>query len=254
LNFDSKIFVSDVRRTLTRPYRVTPPMVALVLLVPLYIFIAAFNRGRTLHTPALALDQLIPLAPVWSLIYGALYLFLILLPALVIGTDDLIRRTVRAYLMIWLTAYVFFLAYPTIAPRPEGDVVPGSGFGAWGLRILYGADPPLNCFPSLHVAHSFVGAFAVWRLHGGLGAVALAFAAVVGLSTLFTKQHYAVDVLGGFALGAAAYALFIRGFARERVGDAERGAAPAVALSLMMGIGVWVAIAYVFYLSGANLG
>jgi membrane-associated phospholipid phosphatase len=229
-------------------------MVALVSLVPIYIFIAAANRGRALHTPALALDQLIPLQPVWSLIYGALYLFLIVLPVLVITHDELIRRTVRAYLMIWLTAYAFFLLYPTVAPRPDGDIVPGSGFGAWGLRILYDSDPPLNCFPSLHVAHSFVGAFAVWRWHRELGAVALACAAVVGLSTLFTKQHYVVDVVAGFALGAFAYALFIRGFARQRVGEQDRRAAAAVAIALAGGIVVWVAIAFVFYLSGANLG
>ena len=249
----SKISVSDVRRTLTRPYRVTAPMVALVGLVPLYIFIAAHNRERTLHMPAIALDRLIPLQPVWSLIYGALYLFLIVLPVLVICHQDLIRRTVRAYLLIWLTAYAFFLAYPTVAPRPDGDVVPGAGFGAWGLRILYDADPPLNCFPSLHVAHSFVGAFAVWRLHARLGVFALACAAIVGLSTLFTKQHYVLDVAGGVALAYAAYLLFLRGFARHAIAEDEHRVAPGVAVVLFAGVVGCVAVAWLAYTAGATL-
>ncbi len=244
------VTIRDVIRALTRPYRVTLPMVALVSLVPLYIFIAQDARGRPLHIPAVALDHAIPLQPAWSLVYGALYLFLIVLPVLVIVQEELISRTVRAYLLIWLTAYAVFISYPTIAPRPDGDVVPGTGFGAWGLRLLYDADPPFNCFPSLHVAHSFVGALAVFRMHRALGVTALVCAAVVGLSTLFTKQHYVLDVVSGAGLALIAYTCFLRGYPRDRTGEAERRVAPAVALVLMGFIAAWVGVAWLFYRTG----
>lgn len=224
-------------------------MIALVSVVPLYIFIGVANKGRTHYSPSIALDGWIPLVPAWSIIYGALYLFLILLPVMAIWHEELIRRTVRAYLLIWLTAYAVFLLYPTVAPRPDGEVVPGTGFGAWGLRLLYDMDPPVNCFPSLHVAHSFVGAFAVWRMHARLGSIAIACAAVVGVSTLFTKQHYALDVIAGFVLACIAYLIFIRGFGRDAAGEHERRAAPAVALALACGMGVWVAVAFGVYLA-----
>lgn len=74
----------------------------------------------------------------------------VLLPFLVIRLEGLIRRTVLAYLLIWIPSFICFVSYPTIAPRPE--VVVGEGFFAWLLRIIYVADPPYNCFPSLHVA------------------------------------------------------------------------------------------------------
>lgn len=225
-------------------------MIALVSLVPIYVFIGVANKGRHHHAPSIIVDDWIPLVPAWSIIYGALYLFLIVLPVMVIWQEELIRRTVRAYLLIWLTAYAFFLSYPTVAPRPDGDIVPGTGFGAWGLRILYGADPNVNCFPSLHVAHSFVGAFAVWSMHARLGALAIACAAIVGLSTLFTKQHYAVDVVAGFALAYAAYALFLRRFDRAAASEEERRIAPAAAIALAAGIAAAVAIAFGLYLSG----
>jgi membrane-associated phospholipid phosphatase len=227
-------------------------MVALVSLVPIYVFIGVANTGRHHYAPSIVVDDWIPLVPAWSIVYGAVYLFLIVLPVLVIWHEELIRRTVRAYLLIWLTAYAFFLIYPTIAPRPDGDIVPGTGFGAWGLRILYDADPNVNCFPSLHVAHSFVGAFAVWRMHARLGAIAIACAAVVGLSTLFTKQHYAVDVVAGLALAYAAYALFLRRFDRATASDEERRLAPAGAFALAAGIGVWVAVAFGFFMAGVR--
>lgn len=252
MSFASKALVSEVTGALTRPYRVTLSMVTLIALVPFYIFIGVANAGRPHHTPVIGLDAMIPLAPVWSLIYGALYLFLIVLPVVAIWNEDLIRRTVRAYLSIWLTAYAVFLLYPTVAPRPDGDIVPGTGFGAWGLRLLYDMDPPVNCFPSLHVAHSFVGAFAVWRMHRRLGVIAIGCAASVGLSTLFTKQHYVLDVIGGFVLAYVPYFIFMRPFARETAGEQERRVAPAVALILMAGIGLLVAIAFGFFTAGVR--
>ena len=80
--------------------------------------------------PAIGLDGAIPLVPVWSLIYGALYLFLIALPVFVVREEEHLRRTVWAFLSVWVTAYICFLAWPTVAPRP--DEVPGDGFGACG--------------------------------------------------------------------------------------------------------------------------
>ena len=131
-----------VVQTLTRPYRVTSSMVVLVLLVPFYIVIAELMQGRTLHVPELALDRALPLQPAWALVYGSLYLFSILLPVLVVRQEEHIRRTVRAYLMVWIAAYICFLMYPTVAPRPAK--VTGEGFVVWGLRFLYSAHPPYN--------------------------------------------------------------------------------------------------------------
>ncbi|HEU5162755.1 MAG TPA: phosphatase PAP2 family protein [Thermoanaerobaculia bacterium] len=239
-----------VAESLTRPYPVTIPMILLVSMVPLYIFIADVARYGSPRAPEIALDRLIPLQPAWSLVYGALYLFLIALPVFVVRQPDHIARTVLAYLTIWTTAYVFFLGYPTVAPR--GDEVAGVGFGAWGLRLLYGADPPYNCFPSLHVAHSFVSALTCWRLHRELGIASLFAAALVAISTLYTKQHYVADVVAGIALAFLAYAIFLRRYPRERVPDLDRRLAPVLAALLLALIGVGLGCFWIAYkVSGA---
>jgi membrane-associated phospholipid phosphatase len=237
-----RITWGTVGKALTRPYRVPFPMVLLVCLVPFYLVIA--GRGGAAHTPAMALDRLLPLAPTWALVYGALYAFLIVLPVLVIQQEELIRRTVWAYLTVWIVAYIFFLLYPTAAPRP--DQVPGEGFGVWGLRFLYDADPPYNCFPSIHVAHSFVSALAAFRVHRRLGIIAVLCASLVALSTLFTKQHYVADLIAGTLLAVVAYGLFLRPYSRAEVPELDRRVAPALALcaggivSLVVA-GLWVA-------------
>lgn len=151
-----------VAQSLARPYRVRVSMIILVALVPLYVLVPAFFPPSTRHVPELALDRALPLVPSWAVVYGALYLFLILLPLFVVRDDRLIQRTVYAYLLIWITSYIFFfVVYPTAAPRPVNVI--GEGFAVWGLRALYSSDPPYNCFPSLHVAHSFVSALACGR-------------------------------------------------------------------------------------------
>lgn len=219
-------------------------MIAFVTLIPAYVFIAGGLQGRAVYAPALAWDRALPLLPSWALVYGALYMFLILLPVFVVRQDELLRRTVLSYLAIWITAYGFFLLYPTAAPRPEH--LSGDGFGVWGLRILYDADPPYNCFPSLHVAHSFGSALACYRVHRRLGLVAVAAASLVAISTLFTKQHYIADVIAGAVLAFAAYQVFLHGFPRESVPELDRRIAPTLGvgiagLSLASLLGFWLA-------------
>lgn len=235
---------SAVVESLKRPYPVSIPMILLVSLVPFYIFIGETMPGRALHKPELPLDRMLPVQPMWALIYGVLYLFLIALPVFVVRQPEQIRRTVLAYLMIWLTAYVIFLTWPTVAPRPVA--VMGHGFIAWGLRFLYDADPPYNCFPSLHVAHSFVSAWTCIRVHRGVGIAAMLAASLVGLSTLFTKQHYVLDVVAGVALAYAAYVVFLRPY-RDEVPELDRRLAPFLATGLIGILGIVLAGCWVVY-------
>ena len=73
-----------VTRSLAQPYRVPVSMILLFALVPFYVLIPEFLPPRTRHVPELALDRALPLVPSWAIVYGALYLFLILLPIFVV--------------------------------------------------------------------------------------------------------------------------------------------------------------------------
>jgi membrane-associated phospholipid phosphatase len=241
----ARIGWSTVAQSFTRPYKVTPAMVGLVCLGPFYIFIAATLQGRTLHVPALALDRALPLHPAWAIVYGSLYGFLIVVPVLVVRQEEQIRRTVRAYLMVWIVAFACFLLYPTAASRPA-EVV-GEGFFAWGLRALYSADPPYNCFPSLHVAHSLISALTCYRVHRGVGAISLGFVGLIGLSTLYTKQHYVLDVIAGMALAGVASLVFLRGDPRAAVPELERRLAPVLAAGTMALVGLVVLGFWIVY-------
>jgi membrane-associated phospholipid phosphatase len=217
---------------------------ALVSLAPLYFVIVALTRGRPTYTPEIALDRAVAVQPEWMVVYGSLYVFAFVLPLLVTRQRELIRRAMQSYLLVMIVAYVGFVLYPTAAPRPA-EVI-GDGFGAWSLRLIYSLDPPYGCFPSLHVAYSFVSALTCFRVHRGVGAAATGWAALIGISTLYTKQHYVLDVIAGVLSAFAAYALFLRLTPRGAVDEGDRRRAPlralwAIGLFALAVAGFWVA-------------
>ena len=216
-----------------------------VSLVPLYFVIAVLTRGRLTYAPDVALDRALSLQPAWMLVYSSLYVFILLLPVLVVRQQELFRRGLQAYLMVMLVAYAGFLLYPTAGPRPAE--VFGDGFAAWSLRLAYSLDPPYNCFPSLHVAYSFVSALTCYRVHRGVGAAAALWAALIGISTLYTKQHYVADVIAGALEAFVAYVLFLRGYPREAVAESDRRRAPLRALGAIGIFGILVAGFWVAY-------
>jgi membrane-associated phospholipid phosphatase len=235
---------SKLAESLSRPFPDSIPILVLAVLVPMYMVIAVVIRGRTLFIPELALDGALPLQPGWVLVYWSQWVFSFL-PVFVVRGHELRRRVVLAYLTIVIVAYVGFLLYPTLGPRPPH--VAGEGFFAWNLRALYEFDPPYNCFPSLHVAYSFLAALTAYRVHRGLGLAALVWSALIGVSTLYTKQHYIVDVFAGILIAYAAYALFLRSFPREVIAPADRRSAPIRALAVPAIYAIVVACFWVAY-------
>ena len=239
-----------VREILTRPQPVTWPMIALAVTIPWYLVIGyAIIPGRTLHTPEIALDRAMALSPGWSFVYLSLFLA-VLLPAFVIHQQELVRRTILAFLAIWLIAYVVFIAYPTVGSRPAA--VAGEGFPEWTLRAIYSSDHRYNCLPSLHVAQCFLAAFACHRVNRNVGRAAMLWAFLVGLSTVYTKQHYVLDVLTGILLAWVGYFVALRGYPPEATPELERRHAPLLALLAVGVYGVLLLILLAFYLMGVT--
>jgi membrane-associated phospholipid phosphatase len=122
----------------------------------------------------------------------------------------------------------------------------------WGLRALYSSDPPYNSFPSLHVAHSFVSALACSRVHRRLGIIAMIAATLVAFSTLFTKQHYVLDVVAGVSLAFVAYGIFLRSYSFDQIPEFDRRVAAVLALCVSAVVAVGLAISWLAYIWGGE--
>ena len=241
--------IRTAARLFTRHQPVIPSMVALALIIPVYLWIGGVVAHRPVtYAPAIGLDAMVPVRPQWSLVYLSLFLAP-LLADFVVHQPPYVRRVVHAFLAIWLLAYVFFLALPTRGPWVP-DPIPGNGFQDWLLRAIHSSDVHYNCFPSLHVAQCVLASLACWRIHRGVGAFALLWAGLVGISTLYTKQHYVLDVLGGAVLAFCSYLVFLRPYPRESTPEGERSVAPILAAGAVATYGCIVAILWIAFRAG----
>ncbi len=120
---------------------------------------------------------------VFSLIYFALY-------------NVRSFRNLSTYIIITqLVAMVIYILFPSRQDlRPEA--FPRENFLTWCIGILYRFDTSTGVCPSLHVAYS-MGIASVWLKEKGVKWYWKAFVvfavAMICLSTMFIKQHSALD-------------------------------------------------------------
>lgn len=106
-------------------------------------------------------------------------------------------RCLQTYIIITqIAAMVIYILFPSRQDlRPE--MFPRENILTDTVRLLYRIDTNTNVCPSMHVAFSLAMA-SVWGKERGVGKLAkgLVYAAVIliCLSTMFVKQHSAVDV------------------------------------------------------------
>jgi PAP2 superfamily len=166
--------------------------------------------ARSLATPV---DAAIPFVLGSVVVYWSI-LPMALLPIFVIRDPALFRRIALADVAMIAVALAGFVLFPatSLGFRPDAAALPDGGFPGWLLRLLQFLDPPVNLFPSLHLALATLAALAAWRVSRILGAFALVWTGCIAVSVCTTKQHFAVDAPAGIALALLAhFAIVARG-------------------------------------------
>lgn len=155
-----------------------------------------------IQVPLTAVDHWIGFQPAALPVYLSLWLYVSLPPALIEERAQLVSYglVVGSLCLVGLACFYF---WPNATPLPAQDWDRHFGFS-----LLKGIDASGNACPSLHVATAvFSGVWLHRQLRqmgaggGLLGANALWCVGIV-YSTLATKQHVFIDVLGGILLAA----------------------------------------------------
>ena len=155
--------------------------------------------------PMFALDRAIPFVPWTFLVYVSDYfLFAVVVTALV-DLEEFNAYARTCFIGIVLCG-LFFFAFPTIYPRPPyPELEPGLISFIMGLVAT--GDMPTNCFPSMHVTMTAIATLALRNHSKWLFGLVSIWAFAVFASTLTTKQHYLLDIIGGFGVTAVTFAL-----------------------------------------------
>ena len=162
----------------------------------------ALTEPRQLRFPV---DDMIPYCPSWVWIYSFLYYPVILYTNLVIRSPREFTHLAMSFLLLLVLQMVVFISFPVVTPeewRPE--CAPRTRSERF-LRFVQRLDARSNSFPSMHTS---VATLTALHLHSSLGPVAWAFPLLIGLSCLFTKQHYVIDLPAGAGLGALTFWIY----------------------------------------------
>ncbi len=160
--------------------------------------------------PLTALDRIVGFFPPALVLYGSLWLYVSIPPALLEGRQELFDYT-WAIGGVCLIGLVCFLVWPTAVPPLDFDRGRHPGF-----ETLQGLDAAGNACPSLHVASALFSA--AWlavllrelRAPWLVRAVNWGWGLGIAYSAMATKQHVALDVLAGAVLGLAGAGLSLQ--------------------------------------------
>ncbi|HPQ70334.1 MAG TPA: phosphatase PAP2 family protein [bacterium] len=159
--------------------------------------------GVSLATKA---DEKIPFVQIFIFPYLALY-SLFLMPFFLVRDKEFFRVFAWSYITVMMFCYLIFWNFPVTFQHPQIEVV---DFKSWALSVLYGADPPVNCFPSMHAAMAMTAALTIYAINRLKGVFALFITFMIGISALLIKQHYIADILGGFGIAAITYYAYFK--------------------------------------------
>ncbi len=165
----------------------------------------------TLNWPARDLggpvDRLVPFGPAWELVYVSIYFYIFVVVAY-LRDAPLFRRVVLSFCLIQFTCYAVFLAVPVGLQRPD-TLDLQHRFLEWGLALNYTLDQPRNLFPSLHLGNAFMVSLLIFRLQRRAGLWALAWATLIGYSTMAARHHFFADVVAGIVVALVADRLIL---------------------------------------------
>ncbi len=163
-------------------------------------------KGKYHYDFTTKLDNQVPFAKEWVVIYLGCYIFWIINYILITreGKEKWFRFTF-ADILSRLICGIFFVIMPTTNIRP---VVVGNDMFSSMMRFVYYMDQPSNLFPSIHCLVSwfcFVGIRNSKKVPLWYKVFSCIFAILVCLSTQFTKQHYFIDIIGGILIAEICY-------------------------------------------------
>jgi membrane-associated phospholipid phosphatase len=153
--------------------------------------------------PKLPID-IFPLWPVWVIPYVLCY------PLWFAGfawaafkmTDRMFRAFALAFLVTCSVSIVIFFIYPTYVPAAT---LHGNGLFILILRFLHEGAGRYNALPSGHIYITALLTFFYSLWYPRYKSLWVLILVIVSFSTLFTLQHYILDIVAGLIVAALGY-------------------------------------------------
>lgn len=163
-----------------------------------------------------AVDDMIPVIPVFILIYFWAYVFWITTPVAIMKTGrEHMADFIFTYLITFLLGGIFMVFFPTSMDRVAEGLYDNDSTGLFRslMRFCYsvdGKETASNLIPSFHCMNSVLFCLGVRKqtqVSVGYRIYAFIIMLLIFASTVFTKQHYITDVFTGIIPAVIIYAV-----------------------------------------------
>jgi len=187
--------------------RIIQLVVSVFLIVGVYQFYFWCQRNPMARTRQfkLPIDDLIPYRPRWTWIYSFLYYPVIVAINWSVTSPRHYLYVALSYLLLLGFQMAFFTLLPVATPLEWRALNLRRGRSERFLAFVQSLDSRSNCFPSMHTSVAMLTALHLFPL---IGLWAMIFPALIGLSCVYTKQHYVIDVPAGAILGGFVFTIF----------------------------------------------
>ena len=167
------------------------------------IYIPTSNRLTGGIEPKLSID-IFPIWSIWVLPYVLCYVFWLasIIWIILKMEDRLFRSFIAACILAFSIGSTTFIFFPTYV-KPA--TLAGNDCFTLLLRIIHENWGRYDAFPSGHVYITTLLALFFSRWYPQRKFLWILISIIVSFSTLFTGQHYVLDVLGGYAVAFAGY-------------------------------------------------
>lgn len=176
-----------------------------LLVIALFYLYLPINRayGEVISFRSFV-DSWIPLSTFFVIPYISYFIFLIFSWAFFIKYKFflLLSQTLIAVIISTIFAYIFYFVFQNSVDRPviESKNIFDSIYLGINSQV-----PPYNAFPSLHVAISAICLLAYRQLKAKIYPWMVVWVFLIIISTVLTKQHYFLDIIGGLILALVSF-------------------------------------------------
>lgn len=184
-----------------------------LLFWPIYLASFAFLErvwvNRNYHPVHCVLDDMIPFCEYFLIPYVLWFVELLLMQlyTLLYDTEEF-KHFLRFLIISFMGTIAIYMIYPTCQEMRVTEF-PRDNFLTAVVKALYSFDTDTNVCPSLHVIGAVAVMISVWHAKGldkaWIRIAAAIITVLISLSTVFLKQHSAMDVLMAMPVCLAAY-------------------------------------------------
>lgn len=165
--------------------------IAFLLIKSIYI---PLNRRKSKYYWRLSIDDKIPFIPIFIIPYLGYFIW-ILMTVVLLWNTKYIYDFFIAYIASYILGGAFWYFFPNGVRRP---IIKEKDTFSKITLFIYSIDEDTNGFPSAHIFGTLICSYFMLLVLPQYLLPILIISFVISVSTLFTKQHNVIDLIGGF--------------------------------------------------------